>query len=629
MTSIPTTTAATRSRVARLADAVRAYVQPGMHLHFASTPSRSNASIREVARAFYGRRPGFTLSTTGFHSMAHLLPLLHLGRRLVSCFFGDNYPSPRPNPLYTRLVQSGVALEHWSLWSLISALRAGAQGDRWVINRSLAGTSIAADLQARGAYRELPDPSDSRQSIGLCAAMRPDITFVHAAIADDDGHVLMSAPNAEGWWSALAARRGVIVTVERLAPRAWTREHPDLVVLPPHRVLAVCEEPYGAHPQPFLCVPALGVASYRDDFDHYARWRRITTDESELGPFVDKLMGARDGGEAYRAIVGTGHLESLRVARGRMGHGRTVTPVPGSVPKIVAARGATASATSAPPSAAATASATTASVRSRTTERMRAIAFDQLPPLHAIDRMLVAGSRQIVSRAKAVNARVLLAGIGHAFFAARIAQQRLAGEGVELTVMVETGLYGVDCGPVGNNFLLAYDNLAHARRLSSIDDVLGVLGCGADNHCLAVLGAAQVDHHGNLNSTRLETGAILVGSGGACDIAAAAAETIVLTRPNRLVDKLPYVTSVGKSVRSVVTDRGVLRRESDDGWSIDSLVQTNASSPSDHIAELRRECSWSLEAPVTITFAPPPTREELRLLAELDPEGTFRQRSRP
>src|SRR6185369_17859293 len=102
---------------------------------------------------------------------------------------------------------------------------------------------------------------------------------------------------------------------ERLAPRAWTREHPDLVVLPPHRVLAVCEEPYGAHPQPFLCVPALGVSSYRDDFEHYAWWRRVASDESELGHFVDELMKARDGGEAYRAFVGAAHLESLRVPR--------------------------------------------------------------------------------------------------------------------------------------------------------------------------------------------------------------------------------------------------------------------------------------------------------------------------
>jgi acyl CoA:acetate/3-ketoacid CoA transferase alpha subunit len=194
------------SVVMPLAQAVRRFVRPGQHLHFASTPSRSNASVREVARAFLGTRPGFTLGSTGFHSMAHALPLLRLADRLVGCFFGDHYPAPRPSALYTRAAAAGVALEQWSLWSLVSSLRAGAQGDPWALNRSLAGTSIAAELAGRGLYREAPDPVDPRRRLGLVAAMRPDITFVHAAAGDEDGHVVLSGPLSEGMWSALAAR---------------------------------------------------------------------------------------------------------------------------------------------------------------------------------------------------------------------------------------------------------------------------------------------------------------------------------------------------------------------------------------------------------------------------------------
>ena len=49
----------------RLEQAIRKFVTPGMHLHFGSTPSRSNAAVRELARAFAGRKPGFTISATG------------------------------------------------------------------------------------------------------------------------------------------------------------------------------------------------------------------------------------------------------------------------------------------------------------------------------------------------------------------------------------------------------------------------------------------------------------------------------------------------------------------------------------------------------------------------------------
>jgi hypothetical protein len=124
-----------------LALAIARHVAPGMHLHFASTPSRSNAAIREVARAFAGKDPGFVLSSTGFHSSAHTLALLGLGRRYIGCFFGDQHPTPRRQVLYQSLSESGVAFEHWSLLTYVLALRAGALGHPYAVTGSLAGTA--------------------------------------------------------------------------------------------------------------------------------------------------------------------------------------------------------------------------------------------------------------------------------------------------------------------------------------------------------------------------------------------------------------------------------------------------------------------------------------------------------
>src|SRR6185503_11899894 len=160
-----------------LADAVARHVRPGMHLHFASSPSRSNASIREVARRFQGTRPDFTLSATGFHSTAHLLALLRLGTRYISCFFGDNYPTPRPNPLYAALEAEGARLEHWSLWSYVTALRAGALEQTYATTSSLSGTTLGAELAAAGQFIELPAPDENGGRIGLVRAMRPDVAF--------------------------------------------------------------------------------------------------------------------------------------------------------------------------------------------------------------------------------------------------------------------------------------------------------------------------------------------------------------------------------------------------------------------------------------------------------------------
>jgi acyl CoA:acetate/3-ketoacid CoA transferase alpha subunit len=605
-----------KGRIAPLAEAIRTHVTPGMHLHFASTPSRSNAAIREVARAFAGTRPGFRVSSTGLHSMAHLLPMLGLADRLLACFYGDHFPAPRPNPLYHRLAAEGVELEHWSLWSLVASLRAGAEGHAWVVNRSLRGTTIAAELAARGAYQELtlpgapaagePSPSPAPapspaapRTIALCAALRPDVTFVHAAAADDEGHVLMSGPLSEGLWSALGARRGVIVTVERIVSAAVTRAHPTAIPLPPHRVLAVCEEPFGAHPQPFHCAPELGIPTYRDDVEHYERWAALTTDPAGFAEFTRRVLQAPDGGAAYREYVGATRLAELRASE---------LAAPAAIPAAPAAPAVTAPRPASQPAT-------------------------------AVDQLIIAGARQLAARARAIGARVLIAGIGQAFFASRIAQLQLAAHGYPLRVMVETGLYDVDCGPDGHGYLLAYENMARARRLSAIDDILGVLACGADNGCIAALGAAQIDRDGNLNSTR-QGGKPLVGSGGACDIAAAAQEVVVMTRlaPGRLVDEIEYITSPGHAVRSVVTDRGVLTRPGSEtgpgaagGWTIASLAATDPMAPAETVAGgvavLERDCPWRLAAAPHLGFAAPITHEEARLLDVLDPTGKYRRRA--
>ena len=56
--------------------AIARHVTPGMHLHFASTPSRSNAAIRELARqmaAEQGGDPEWFVTGGGMQQLAPLL----------------------------------------------------------------------------------------------------------------------------------------------------------------------------------------------------------------------------------------------------------------------------------------------------------------------------------------------------------------------------------------------------------------------------------------------------------------------------------------------------------------------------------------------------------------------------
>lgn len=550
-----------------LDEAIARHVRHGMHLNFASTPSRSNAAIRELCRQFRGRAPGFELSATGYHSLAHLLVKLQLGRRYISCFFGDNYPSPRPNPLYRTALRRGDELEHWSLWSYVSALRAGALGHPYAVTNSLSGTSLGEALARVGKFREVPDPADASKSVGLIAAIVPDLTFVHAAAADAAGNVLFAPPLSEGLHGALAARQGVIATVERVLDVHEIAAFPELIALPAQRILAVCEEPFGAHPQPLHFAPAQPrVRTYRDDYEHYELWRRLADGSQSFGDF-ERVLDAEDGGRAYREFVGAARLEGLQTHAGR--------------------------------------------ARPKPTPAVRPLSHE----LTAADRLILLAARAIVRRVSARGHSSILAGLGQSFTAVRLAKLMLGEQpGGAPEVMVETGFAGMDVEGA-RSFLLSQENVATARRLGSVEAMLGALTCGGNNRCLGVIGAAQVDVAGNVNSSFAD-GEFLVGSGGASDIASSAAEVMVLAPcdPRRLVREVEYVTSLGRSVLTVVTDRCTLERASRSApWTITELAPGLATQGAEQ--EISSRCPWPLTWLDSSRPSESPSELELRFLA--------------
>jgi acyl CoA:acetate/3-ketoacid CoA transferase alpha subunit len=548
--------------------AIARHVVPGMHLHFASTPSRSNAAIRELARAFAGKDPRFVLSATGFHSSAHTLALLGLGARYVGCFFGDNYPAPRPSRLYQTLADRGVALEHWSLLSYVLALRAGALGHPYAVTGSLAGTTLGDELAKAGRYFQVPDPRDPMRQVGLVSALVPDIAFLHAPLGTQSGRVAFTAPYGEGLHAAYGARLGAIITVERLVDDATFDDAAHLAILPSERVLAVAEEPFGAHPQPLhLAVPVGGVHGYTDDFLAYARWREMAEEPVLFAEYRRSVLDASDGATAYRHHVGEGTLRALTVSPGRRGE-----PAPWPY---------------------------------------RPSPCNETLPLSAGERLVLLAARAIRKRLAVRGHRSILAGIGQAFTAARLALLvPEAGVGpVEL--MIETGLAGFDPAAM-HPFLLAAANVASATRLSSIEENLGALACGGSNRCLAVIGCAEADAAGNVNSS-VAQGRLLVGSGGANDLCSSAAEVVVLCRADRLVQRVEFVTSPGRRVLTLVTEDAVLERPEEGApWRL-----AHAAFDGPTAREVMAAIPFPVEPPSAVLPAAPPSALERSLLIHL------------
>jgi glutaconate CoA-transferase subunit B len=134
------------------------------------------------------------------------------------------------------------------------------------------------------------------------------------------------------------------------------------------------------------------------------------------------------------------------------------------------------------------------------------------------------------------------------------------------------------------------------------------------------LGAAQIDRHGNLNSTVIgpydAPKVRLPGGGGAPEIATSCKQVFgMLKQSTRTsVERLDFRTSVGDNVRVVVTDHGIL--EPRDG----ELTLTHLH-PGVTADEARAATGWELKVAGDVAETVPPTDEELRALRGLRTKG--------
>lgn len=565
-----------RSKVMSLADAVETFVRPRDVVHIAYSDARPNAAIIQLARTFAGTSPEFTVVSAGLVNIQHALVELGLVEKLIASFAGENYPVARPNPALGRAVAArSISIEHWSLWALIARLTAGALGVSHFPVRSMIGSSMGQEAIDRGELLHIDETSDTC----LVSALRPDIVLLHGAVADAHGNVVLAAPYGEGQAGALAARRGVIATVERIVSTAEIRRMNTLTRIPAHVVRAVCHAPYGAHPYGFNNPGVAGVVSYSEDDAFMADVLRAAKTPAAFAEFIQEW------------VVGTGsHQEYLS----RLGQ-----------PRLAAI------------------------TRDRTRPIPSIVVPNEVDPSRS-EIQVITAARRIGASVRDRGHQAVLAGVGLANLAAWVGVRALRDEGVDVELMAEIGLFGYSPLP-GEPFIFAGQNVPTNKLLTDVMGVLGTYVSGPGTKSLGVVGAGQLDRSGAVNSTYGDNGEFLVGSGGANDVLSAADEVIVTVahRPGRLVESVPYVTSPGHRVRSVVTDLCVMERAADTGeLTVTTLLPGVVDGTGDEgvaagVAAVRAATGWEVAIARTLTVEPAVTARELAQLRAFDPKGVF------
>jgi acyl CoA:acetate/3-ketoacid CoA transferase alpha subunit len=567
-------------KVIPLEAAVRRLVSPGQTLYLGAAHGRPSALVRELVRQWWGRAPGWTLAATGFGSPWTALVVGGLVERLITTFVGEGYPYPTPQALVGRQVLEGrLTVQNWSMLTIPLRLIAGAMGVPFLPTRSLLGSSMEEDNARDGDFLAANDPFDEGARVGFVRALKPDVALFHAWAADRAGNVLAAAPLNENFYAAMAARRGAIVSVEKIVPTDFIRRHAALVRLPAQYVAAVVEAPFGAHPGGMYGLGLPELEGYAEDLEFIVELRRAFRQRETAEAWIKEWMLEVADQPAYVGRLGYKRLMEVK--------GRAHTDAWMSELEMLQ---------------------------------------DNLGPddrVNPAEMMVVAAGRLLAEKVRQHGYRTFLAGVGNSNLAAWLAAYELKAAGQDVELMAETGMVGYLPRPA-EPFVFSFRNFPSSKMLTDIFHVMGIFMGGSENRCLGSLAAGQIDKHGNINSTLIPGAQYITGSGGANDIASSAREVVVTLNQSRrrFVDKVPYITAPGRRVRTVVSDLGVYQKpDGDDELLLTGVFATSAEAEA--VRAARDACGWELRVAPGLRRFEAPGADELRVVRLFDPRRYF------
>lgn len=183
-----------------------------------------------------------------------------------------------------------LAINEHSHAEMAVAYQAGASGLPCGLMRRYADTDLEQPSRTSVIAIECPHTGESLSSV---AAIRPDVTILHAQQVDAQGNVLIRGIVGAAKEAAMAARC-LIITVEQQVARFPADI--NAIVLPHWLVHAVAVVPGGAY-------PSYAQGYYPRDNRFYLAWDEIARDRDTFRQWMERhVLGVRDHSEFLRAL---------------------------------------------------------------------------------------------------------------------------------------------------------------------------------------------------------------------------------------------------------------------------------------------------------------------------------------
>jgi acyl CoA:acetate/3-ketoacid CoA transferase alpha subunit/acyl CoA:acetate/3-ketoacid CoA transferase beta subunit len=569
-------------KIMELPEAVNRFIKPGMSIQFGNGMTTPTAIFFEIARQFWGKNPEFTLAgiTGGAYNFA-LFVHGKLCKKIISAFNGDGYPFPGPNPIISSAINDGlVEIENWTQLTIVLRFIAGAMGLPFFPTKSIHGSSM--ESFNKDTFARVADPFNPTEKANVVRAYNPDIAIAHGWAADPDGNTIMSVPHSGNHFGALAAKQGVIVTVEKIVDVDFIRRYAHMTRLPSYIVKAVCPAPMGGFPMGIHCAGINELESYGEDEEWIIDARRASRNSRDYQDWVNKwVLGCKN------------HDDFLNL----LGHKR-IWHLKGKIQND--------------------------SWMSELTEISERLSTPVKPT--AAEILVSSAARKIEEIVQTKNYHLALCGIGVSNLAAWLAYYNLRRQGYPIELVAEIGYYGYSPQP-SDPYVFNLRNIPSCRMISDIFTSLAIFMSGAQTSSIGVIGAGQVDKFGNVNTTKISDGPFLVGSGGANDVASGSNETIVTLEQskNRFLEKVDYITSPGKRVSTVISQLGIFEKTAGD----DELMLTGyvplgtANSEEESVSNIQQQCGWNLKIKNKLQVLTLPSEDDILFMRCFDPKRYF------
>ena len=215
-----------------------------------------------------------------------------------------------PQPAYNlrRAMEEGIPQKiiynEQSLFMINMSFFAGYMGIPFAPIRSIIGTGIYNHPKEVGLKAATVKCPFTGEEICVVPAISPDVGVIQVQRADSEGNAQMWGLIGDTKYGINACKR-IIVATEEIVDKKVIMESPERTIIGAHKVDAVVQEPWGAHPSSLQ-------GFYYTDLEYRFNYAKETKTIEDWETWLEKWVTGVDNRQEYLKVLGEDKIKFLK-----------------------------------------------------------------------------------------------------------------------------------------------------------------------------------------------------------------------------------------------------------------------------------------------------------------------------